>query len=74
MTILSSMMQNLLCISLGDNDEMFDISSGKPLFDKVKEYYAFNKNEEDLYCYSFDGKHEFDKSDSGIDFFISRLK
>jgi dienelactone hydrolase len=63
-----------LCISIGKADSMFGSEFAENPAQEVKEYYKYLNKNENFVFYIFDGNHEFDKSDRGIDFLLKNLQ
>jgi hypothetical protein len=62
-----------LVIAVGDHDELFDCDSAVQEHRRVIPYYEKYDAADKYLFYVFEGKHEFDKSDKGLDFFMARL-
>ena len=62
-----------LCVGMGSADELFSAEDTLKEAERVKPYYAAVGAEDNFLAYVFDGKHETDKSDRGIDFLFEHL-
>jgi dienelactone hydrolase len=62
-----------MALAMGNSDQIFNGQGTLLEGEMVKEYYkAFNK-QDNLICYLFDGVHEFDTTDKGLDFLFEAL-
>ncbi len=62
-----------LVTNMGDHDEIFPLKGFYNQCEIIKKYYKDNNVEDNFLYYEFIGKHEFDLSDKGLDFFIKNL-
>ncbi|MCL1793467.1 MAG: dienelactone hydrolase family protein [Oscillospiraceae bacterium] len=62
-----------LYIEIGKNDELFDPDFAAEEIERLKKYAEAENCADSLKIKIFDGSHEFDKSDDGINFFIENL-
>lgn len=62
-----------LCIAVGDKDEIFDYDSAVSEAEKVPAYYRAANASDRFDFYVFDGLHEVDRADRGIDFLLKYL-
>ena len=62
-----------LVTNMGDEDEIFPLKGFYNQCEIIKKYYKIAKAEENFYYYEFKGKHEFDLSDKGLDFYVKNL-
>lgn len=62
-----------LYIEVGLNDELFAVESARSEYERVQDYYARLGLQNRLVYREFEGVHELDKSDQGIDFLCSHL-
>lgn len=62
-----------LVTNMGDNDEIFPLKGFYNQCEIIKRYYEASNADEKFYFYEFKGKHEFDLSDKGLDFFVKNL-
>ncbi len=62
-----------MALAMGNSDQIFNGQGTLLEGEMVKEYYkAFNK-QDNLICYLFDGVHEFDTTDKGLNFLFEAL-
>lgn len=62
-----------LCVSVGDKDPMFDPADTASAGKRAAEFYAEAGASEKFLCDIFDGVHELNKLDTGIDFLMKNL-
>lgn len=62
-----------LYIEVGKNDELFDVRSAREEFEKVKETYEKIGVISNLEFCEFEGSHEFNKDNNGIEFLYNNL-
>ena len=62
-----------LCVSVGDKDPMFDPADTAAAGKRAAEFYAEAGASEKFLCDIFDGVHELNKLDTGIDFLMKNL-
>lgn len=62
-----------LVVAMGDKDQLFDSKLTLEQGERIKEFYKAYGKVDNLVCYEFDGYHEFDKSDKGLDFLFKNL-
>ena len=62
-----------LAIAMGDKDQIFSSTGTIEEGNILKEFYKEFGKEENLLFYTFDGVHEFDTGDKGIDFMFNNL-
>ena len=60
-------------VAMGDKDQIFDWKKTLEEGERTKEFYREWGVEEKFCCYVFDGYHEFDKGDQGLDFLFENL-
>ena len=63
-----------LVTNMGDEDEIFPLKGFYNQCEIIKKYYKALNKEENFYYYEFKGKHEFDLSDKGLNFYINHLQ
>ena len=63
-----------LVVAMGDKDELFDSKLTEKECVRIKEFYKVFGAEKSFLLEIFDGTHEFDKSDTELDFFFSNLR
>lgn len=62
-----------LYVEVGKNDSLFNSQSAVEEFNRLKDYYS-RAGADDLLSFKvFDGTHEYDKSDAGIEFLIKHI-
>lgn len=62
-----------LVTNMGDEDEIFPLEGFYNQCKIIKKYYKNANAEENFFYYEFKGKHEFDLSDKGLDFYVKNL-
>lgn len=62
-----------LFIGVGKEDALFDYRSALAEADRLKGFYHETNDSEKLQFHVFEGKHEFDKKDEGLEFFLGYL-
>jgi dienelactone hydrolase len=62
-----------LYIEVGKNDSLFNSESAVEEFNRLKDYYSEAGADDLLRFKLFDGTHEYDKSDAGIEFLIKHI-
>ena len=62
-----------LCVSVGDKDPMFDPADTAAAGKRAAEFYEAAGVKENFLCDIFDGVHELNKLDTGIDFLMKNL-
>ena len=67
------MPQGFLYIEVGLNDELLDVTSARPVAQKVLDRYQQLGIPERCVYYEHQGLHELDKDDGGINFLIENL-
>ena len=63
-----------LLIGMGDKDDLFDSDLTKKECEKARGFFKAFDKENSLQCVIFDGTHEFEKTDKGIDFLLENLR
>ncbi len=61
-----------LWIEVGNRDEIFDVTTARPVLHRIAERWRAAGSSENLVCREFDGGHEFCSNGQGIDF-LTRL-
>lgn len=60
-------------VAMGDKDQIFDSKLTLKEGERVKEFYREFGLDKNFLCYEFDGYHEFDKGDTGLDFLFKHI-
>lgn len=62
-----------LCFDAGDRDELFGSESSKAEFARLKPFFAAQNVEDHIRLFTFDGNHELDPADDGMEFLFAHL-
>ena len=62
-----------LCFDAGDQDQLFGSDSSKAEFARLQPFFAAQGVEDHIRLFTFDGYHELDPADDGMEFFFAHL-
>ena len=62
-----------ICFDAGDQDQLFGSDSAKAEFERLKPFFAAQGAEDHIRLFTFDGYHELDPDDEGMDFLFAHL-
>ena len=62
-----------ICFDAGNQDRLFGSDSSRAEFERLKPFFAAQGAEDHTRLFPFDGDHELDPADDGIDFFFAHL-
>lgn len=62
-----------ICFDAGDRDQLFGSDSAKAEFARLKPFFAAQNAEDHIRLFPFDGYHELDPDDEGMDFLFAHL-
>ncbi len=62
-----------ICFDAGDQDQLFGSDSSKAEFERLKPFFAAQGAEDHIRLFTFDGYHELDPADDGMEFFFAHL-
>jgi len=62
-----------ICFDAGNQDQLFGSDSTKAEFERLKPFFAAQGAEDHIRLFTFDGYHELDPNDDGIDFLFAHL-
>ena len=63
-----------LVVAMGDKDELFDSKSTEKECQRIQKFYEAFGSEDNFTLTIFNGVHEFDKGETGLNFFFERLR
>ena len=62
-----------VCFDAGDRDELFGSESSKAEFARLKPFFAAQNVEDHIRLFTFDGNHELNPADDGMEFLFAHL-